>query len=280
MINRRESRKAFNIAVVKKGSLYDIVRFTNGFDNEPITLLPNIEKNEIEAKLERAIHLVAATSQEWGVIITPQDRNDIVRLVLMLEDSGINSSDITAQKNGMILFNHRSDDMEKARKDIENFLKENNYIFNEDTVSITRPFTGKVEEISTVEQEPVELKKEEVKPTTASVEDRDKITYEALNKYPELLDNPELKTLHASLEQKFAKQVQLPPSINATDMDNTVITDSIKQNNTDAYIKKLDNKIFASIDDFIKDANDNGVSMADFIKYAKDNPDVIIKRIQ
>lgn len=290
MINRKESRKAFNIAVVKNGSLYDIVRYTKGFDKEPITLLPNVDKNEIEAKLERAIHLIASTSQEFGVIIIPQDRNDIVRLVLMFEDSGINSSDIVAQKNGFIRFNHRSDSAETARTDIESFLAENKYPFDEETISIMDKITDTV----TPAISPTSLKlspqienKPKPKPTTASLSESDLATLQAFKDYPELLNNPQLKAMYNTLIQKTgAKQEQLPPSIIATDEDNTVIQDSVnlmenqeKGKTPDEYISELQ-KTFSSASDLIKDANNNGISTEDFIKYAKANPEKIVKFIQ
>ena len=118
-MDTRKSRSCYNLAIVKKGSRFDIVRYNNGFDREPVTILRNLDKTEINAKFQRAIKLIGSTMSLFSVFIRPFDKNQLVELVLMLEDSGIAQGDIKIQANGTVYFKMSGEDDQYVQDNIE-----------------------------------------------------------------------------------------------------------------------------------------------------------------
>ena len=116
-MDTRKSRSCYNLAIVKKGSRFDIVRYNNGFDREPVTILRNLDKTEINAKFQRAIKLIGSTMSLFSVFIRPFDKNQLVELVLMLEDSGIAQGDIKIQANGTVYFKMSGEDAVLGKSD-------------------------------------------------------------------------------------------------------------------------------------------------------------------
>ena len=137
-MNTKESRRVFNLAISKKGNRFDIVRYNNGFDNQPDIILKNICKEDLQAKFNRAIELIGSTMKEWGVFLRPDSRNRLVELVLIIEDSGINTSDIKIQENGLIYFKTKGETDETTEKNVESVLRDGGFEYNEDTITIVR----------------------------------------------------------------------------------------------------------------------------------------------
>ena len=161
-MDTRKSRSCYNLAIVKKGSRFDIVRYNNGFDREPVTILRNLDKTEINAKFQRAIKLIGSTMSLFSVFIRPFDKNQLVELVLMLEDSGIAQGDIKIQANGTVYFKMSGEDDQYVQDNIESLLRENNFDFDSDMITVSRGDAMEPPQLKKASVQPIEPVKKEV----------------------------------------------------------------------------------------------------------------------
>lgn len=269
---RKDSRKVYNLAVVKKGNRFDIVRYNNGFDNEPSIILRDVTKEEINSKFNRAIQLIASTMKEFGVFLRPSDRNKLVELVLIIEDSGVNISDIKIQDNGIIYFKVNGEDDASVRKNIESILRENNFEYETNTVTVTRGDAIIDDKEDTKKEEPVEEKKSQL-----SLDEKELVEFETLNKYAELQNNPELKERYAYLKNKFG-YIQHSPSLDESVPEPLSLVEP-KVNPVETYLNKLTTK-YDSANDLIKSLLDFGIKVEDIKEFFTKNPESLVTYIK
>jgi len=288
-MNIKESRRVFNLAISKKGNRFDIVRYNNGFDNQPDIILKNICKEDLQAKFNRAIELIGSTMKEWGVFLRPDSRNKLVELVLIIEDSGINTSDIKIQENGLIYFKTKGETDELVEKNVESVLRDGGFEYNDDTITVVRGDAivsdkkASVNEIgfeypatNTVYQKTTKDNIDTRIDPQPQFDDREKQEYEALKLYPVLQGNPELKARFDYLNKKYG-YVQHSPSMDAND------TDPIKEvepkvNKVEVYLERL-TKNFSSAQELLQDMITNGISVEEIKEFNKNNPKELAKHI-
>lgn len=139
-MDKRESRKNFNIMARKFGDCYNIVRYVNGFSKEPVVLFRGItNRSEVLGRLEKALKIISSISSNFGVLIQPSDKSQMVEIAMIIEDSGIAVNDIRVQKNGVVYFLSKGESDSVVRTNVEDVLTEANIPFNKNTVTITRP---------------------------------------------------------------------------------------------------------------------------------------------
>ena len=122
-MNKDQIRKAHNVAIKKaQNDTYNIVRYASGFNKEPIILLKNVKKADLEKKVSRVLEIIAEASSTYTVFIKPQDKKTIAQIAIAIEDSGLASSDVHVQKDGKIIFWADGDDATDIRNSIEDLL--------------------------------------------------------------------------------------------------------------------------------------------------------------
>lgn len=122
-MNRDQIRKAHNVAIKKAANnTYNIVRYANGFNKEPIILLKNVKQADLERKVSRVLEIIAEASSTYTVFIKPHDRKTIAQIAIAIEDSGLASSDVHVQKDGKIIFWADGDDAADVKGNIEDLL--------------------------------------------------------------------------------------------------------------------------------------------------------------
>lgn len=276
-MNTKKSRSCYNLAIVKKGSRFDIVRYNNGFDREPVTILRNLDKNEINAKFQRAIKLIGSTMNLFSVFIRPFDKNQLVELVLMLEDSGIAQGDIKIQANGTVYFKMQGEDDKYVRDNIESLLRENNFDFDSDMITVARgdamePTPVKKASVQTMEP----VKKEVVKTSNLTAEEQEEL--EAIQMYPELMANPELKAKYEDLMKKSGSTVQPSPSMDENDID-PINTVTPKVNKAEQFLTSTPNK-YESGEKLVQAMLDNGISVEEIKECYKNKPELLKSALQ
>lgn len=288
-MNTKESRQVFNLAILKKGSRFDIVRYNNGFDNQPDIILKNICKEDLQTKFNRAIELIGSTMKEWGVFLRPDSRNGLVELVLIIEDSGINTSDIRIQENGLIYFKTKGETDELVEKNVESVLRDGGFEYNDDTITVVRGDAivsdkkASVNEIgfeypatNTVYQKTTKDNIDTKIDPQPQFDDREKQEYEALKLYPVLQGNPELKARFDYLNKKYG-YVQHSPSMDANDIDPIKEVEP-KVNKVEVYLERLQ-KNFSSAQELLQDMITNGISVEEIKEFNKNNPKELAKHI-
>ena len=288
-MNTKESRRVFNLAISKKGNRFDIVRYNNGFDNQPDIILKNICKEDLQAKFNRAIELIGSTMKEWGVFLRPDSRNRLVELVLIIEDSGINTSDIKIQENGLIYFKTKGETDETTEKNVESVLRDGGFEYNEDTITIVRgdailpDKSASVNEIgfeypstNTVYQKTTKDNIDTKIDPQPPFDEREKQEYEALKLYPVLQENPELKARFDYLNKKYG-YVQHSPSIDSNDIDPIERVEP-KVDKVEVYLERL-TKNFSSAQELLQDMITNGISVEEIKEFNKSNPKELAKHI-
>lgn len=289
-MNTKKSRQVFNLAIVKKGSRFDIVRYSNGFDREPVTILKNLNKTEINAKFQRAIKLIASTMSLFSVFIRPYDKNQLVELVLMLEDSGITQEDIKIQTNGLVFFQMQGDDDKSVRESIESLLRENNFEYDSSMITVARgdamvPAQEKKAEVKDMgfESKPtdtvyLQTNKEDVDTQISPLSKEDQETLDTIKMYPELLSNPELKAKYEELIKKVGTTIQPSPSIDASDID-PIKTVEPKINKAEQFLTSTTSK-FSSGEELVQAMVDNGISVEEIKECYKNKPELLKSVLQ
>ena len=276
-MNTKKSRSCYNLAIVKKGSRFDIVRYNNGFDREPVTILRNLDKNEINAKFQRAIKLIGSTMSLFSVFIRPFDKNQLVELVLMLEDSGIAQGDIKIQANGTVYFKMQGEDDKYVRDNIESLLRENNFDFDSDMVTVARGDAMEPAPVKKASVQPMEpVKKEVVKTSNLTAEEQEEL--EAIQMYPELMANPELKAKYEDLMKKSGSTVQPSPSMDENDID-PINTVTPKVNKAEQFLTSTPNK-YESGEKLVQAMLDNGISVEEIKECYKNKPELLKSALQ
>ena len=139
-MDKRKSRQSFNIVAKKIGNSYSILRYANGFSKEPVVLFKNIlSKEETINKIDRAIKIISKVVSDYGVLIQPSDKSQMIEIAMVMEDSGISANNIRVQKNGVIYFLAKGDSDASVRANVEDILDDHNIPFNANTVTVTRP---------------------------------------------------------------------------------------------------------------------------------------------
>ena len=276
-MNTKKSRSCYNLAIVKKGSRFDIVRYNNGFDREPVTILRNLDKNEINAKFQRAIKLIGSTMSLFSVFIRPFDKNQLVELVLMLEDSGIAQGDIKIQANGTVYFKMQGEDDKYVRDNIESLLRENNFDFDSDMVTVARGDAMEPTPVKKASVQPMEpTKKEVVKTSNLTAEEQEEL--ETIQMYPELMANPELKAKYEELMKKSGSTVQPSPSMDENDID-PINTVTPKVNKAEQFLTSTPNK-YDSGEKLVQAMLDNGISVEEIKECYKNKPELLKSALQ
>lgn len=287
-MNIEKSRKYYNLAIEKSGELFNIVRFVNGFDNKPVTILKNIPKDKIEAKFNRALELIGSTMTDWLVFLRPGDRNKLVELVLIIEDSGINTTDIKIQDNGIIYFKVKGETDSDVRNNVESILRENGFEYDTNTVTVSRGDAikertkkseivdyGQFSKVGEVTQQGVDTS--DVPEETQDDVDPEFEQYEAIKSNPILLNNPEIKEKYEYLKKKFATTIQQSPSIDESDVDllkEVNVSDKVVE-----YLNSLD-KTFAKSEDLISDLLTNGFTVDEIKNTLVNHKDLFIEHIK
>lgn len=276
-MNTKKSRSCYNLAIVKKGSRFDIVRYNNGFDREPVTILRNLDKNEINAKFQRAIKLIGSTMNLFSVFIRPFDKNQLVELVLMLEDSGIAQGDIKIQANGTVYFKMQGEDDKYVRDNIESLLRENNFDFDSDMITVARGDAMEPAPVKKASVQPMEpVKKEVVKTSNLTAEEQEEL--ETIQMYPELMANPELKAKYEELMKKSGSTVQPSPSMDENDID-PINTVTPKVNKAEQFLTSTSNK-YESGEKLVQAMLDNGISVEEIKECYKNKPELLKSALQ
>lgn len=122
-MNKEQIRKNHNVAVMYKKATkdYNIVRYSNGFNKEPIILLKGIKREELENKVARVLRIIAEASTTFTVFIKPE-RKYITQIAIGIEDAGVNSSDVHIQSDGKIIFWSEGEDETEVRNKVEDVL--------------------------------------------------------------------------------------------------------------------------------------------------------------
>lgn len=279
-MNTKASRSCYNLAIVKKGSRFDIVRYNNGFDREPVTILRNLDKTEINAKFQRAIKLIGSTMSLFSVFIRPYDKNQLVELVLMLEDSGITQEDIKIQTNGIVYFKMQGEDDASVRENIESLLRENNFDYDSSMITIARGDAMEPEQTKKASVQPMEFtpKAEPVEKKATNLTESEQEELETINMYPELMANPELKARYEELIKKSGTTVQPSPSIDESDVD-PIKTVTPKMNKAEQFLTSTPNK-YQSGEDLVQAMLDNGISVEEIKECYKNKPELLKKALQ
>lgn len=276
-MDTKKSRSCYNLAIVKKGSRFDIVRYNNGFDREPVTILRNLDKNEINAKFQRAIKLIGSTMNLFSVFIRPFDKNQLVELVLMLEDSGIAQGDIKIQANGTVYFKMQGEDDKYVRDNIESLLRENNFDFDSDMITVARGDAMEPTPVKKASVQPMEpVKKEVVKTSNLTAEEQEEL--ETIQMYPELMANPELKAKYEELMKKSGSTVQPSPSMDENDID-PINTVTPKVNKAEQFLTSTPNK-YDSGEKLVQAMLDNGISVEEIKECYKNKPELLKAALQ
>lgn len=282
-MNTKKIRSCYNLAITKSGNNYNIIRYVNGFDNEPVTILKNLDKNEVNSKFQRAINLIAGTMSDYGVFIKPMDKNQLVELVLVLEDSGISTSDIKIQNNGTVYFKMSGEDDTYVRNNIEGLLRENNFDYEHEMITVTRgdalnaPSEKKAElvefkPISKTEDVYLQTDKEEVDTVKSKLSEKEQEELETLQMYPELRSNAELKDRYNYLIEKVGATVQPSPSMDESTID-PISTSDVKENLAEKFLLNIDKK-FDSAQDLINSMLSNGVDIEQIKECYKNRPEL------
>lgn len=289
-MDTKKSRKVFNLAIVKKGSRFDIVRYNNGFDREPVTILKNLDKTEINAKFQRAIKLIASTMSLFSVFIRPYDKNQLVELVLMLEDSGITQEDIKIQTNGLVYFKMQGDDDKSVRDSVESLLRENNFEYDSSMITVARgdamvPSKEKKAEVQDMgfiasQNNTVYLQtnKEDIDTQVSPLSKDEQETLDAIKMYPELMSNPELKAKYDELMKKVGTTIQPSPSIDSSDVDPMTTVDT-KVNKAEQFLTSTQTK-FSSGEELVQALLDNGISVDEIKECYKTKPELLKSVLQ
>lgn len=276
-MNTKKSRSCYNLAIVKKGSRFDIVRYNNGFDREPVTILRNLDKNEINAKFQRAIKLIGSTMNLFSVFIRPFDKNQLVELVLMLEDSGIAQGDIKIQANGTVYFKMQGEDDKYVRDNIESLLRENNFDFDSDMITVARGDAMEPPQVKKATVQPMEqVKKEVVKTSNLTAEEQEEL--ETIQMYPELMANPELKAKYEELMKKSGSTTQPSPSMDENDID-PINTVTPKINKAEQFLTSTSTK-YDSGEKLVQAMLDNGISVEEIKECYKNKPELLKSALQ
>ena len=289
-MDTKKSRKVFNLAIVKKGSRFDIVRYNNGFDREPVTILKNLDKTEINAKFQRAIKLIASTMSLFSVFIRPYDKNQLVELVLMLEDSGITQEDIKIQTNGLVYFKMQGDDDKSVRDSVESLLRENNFEYDSSMITVARgdamvPYKEKKAEVQDMgfiasQNNTVYLQtnKEDIDTQVSPLSKDEQETLDAIKMYPELMSNPELKAKYDELMKKVGTTIQPSPSIDSSDVDPITAVET-KINKAEQFLTSTTSK-FSSGEELVQAMLDNGISVDEIKDCYKTKPELLKSVLQ
>lgn len=122
-MNKEQIRKNHNVAIQYKKATkdYNIVRYANGFNKEPIVLLKGVKRDEIENKVARVLRIIAEASTTFTVFIKPE-RKYITQIAIAIEDSGINTSDVHIQSDGKIIFWAEGEDDTEVQNNVEDVL--------------------------------------------------------------------------------------------------------------------------------------------------------------
>lgn len=276
-MDTKKSRSCYNLAIVKKGSRFDIVRYNNGFDREPVTILRNVDKNEINSKFQRAIKLIGSTMSLFSVFIRPFDKNQLVELVLMLEDSGIAQGDIKIQSNGTVYFKMQGEDDKYVRDNIESLLRENNFDFDSDMITVARGDAMEPTPVKKASVQPMEqVKKEVVKTSNLTAEEQEEL--ETIQMYPELMANPELKAKYEELMKKSGSTTQPSPSMDENDID-PINTVTPKVNKAEQFLTSTSNK-YESGEKLVQAMLDNGISVEEIKECYKNKPELLKSALQ
>lgn len=276
-MDTRKSRSCYNLAIVKKGSRFDIVRYNNGFDREPVTILRNLDKNEINAKFQRAIKLIGSTMSLFSVFIRPFDKNQLVELVLMLEDSGIAQGDIKIQANGTVYFKMAGEDDQYVQDNIESLLRENNFDFDSDMITVSRGDAMEPPQVKKASVQPMEpVKKEVVKTSNLTAEEQEEL--ETIQMYPELMANPELKAKYEDLMKKSGSTTQPSPSMDENDID-PINTVTPKVNKAEQFLTSTSTK-YDSGEKLVQAMLDNGISVEEIKECYKNKPELLKSALQ
>lgn len=280
-MDTKKSRSCYNLAIVKKGSRFDIVRYNNGFDKEPVTILRNLDKTEINAKFQRAIKLIGSTMGSFSVFIRPYDKNQLVELVLMLEDSGITQEDIKIQTNGTVYFKMQGEDDQSVRNNVESLLRENNFDYDSSMITIARGDALEPEQPKKASVQPMEYTPKvsvvETKPVSALTETEQE-ELDTIKMYPELMANPELKERYEVLMKKSGSTIQPSPSIDASDVD-PIKTVTPKVNKAEQFLTSTSNK-YESGEKLVQAMLDNGISVEEIKECYKNKPELLKKALQ
>ena len=276
-MDTRKSRSCYNLAIVKKGSRFDIVRYNNGFDREPVTILRNLDKTEINAKFQRAIKLIGSTMSLFSVFIRPFDKNQLVELVLMLEDSGIAQGDIKIQANGTVYFKMSGEDDQYVQDNIESLLRENNFDFDSDMITVSRGDAMAPPQVKKASVQPMEpVKKEVVKTSNLTAEEQEEL--ETIQMYPELMANPELKAKYEDLMKKSGSTTQPSPSMDENDID-PINTVTPKVNKAEQFLTSTSTK-YDSGEKLVQAMLDNGISVEEIKECYKNKPELLKSALQ
>lgn len=277
-MNTKKSRSCYNLAIVKKGSRFDIVRYNNGFDREPVVILRNLDSTEINAKFQRAIKLIGSTMSLFSVFIRPYDKNQLVELVLMLEDSGITQEDIKIQTNGIVYFKMQGEDDTSVRENIESLLRENNFDYDSNMITIARGDALEPEQSKKASVQPMEYtpKVTEVKQSNLTETEQEEL--DTIKMYPELMANPELKERYEVLMKKSGSTIQPSPSIDASDVD-PIKTVEPKVNKAEQFLTSTPNK-YKSGEELVQAMLDNGISVEEIKECYKNKPELLKKALQ
>ena len=276
-MDTRKSRSCYNLAIVKKGSRFDIVRYNNGFDREPVTILRNLDKTEINAKFQRAIKLIGSTMSLFSVFIRPFDKNQLVELVLMLEDSGIAQGDIKIQANGTVYFKMSGEDDQYVQDNMESLLRENNFDFDADMITVSRGDAMEPPKVKKASVQPMEpVKKEVVKTSNLTAEEQEEL--ETIQMYPELMANPELKAKYEDLMKKSGSTTQPSPSMDENDID-PINTVTPKVNKAEQFLTSTSTK-YDSGEKLVQAMLDNGISVEEIKECYKNKPELLKSALQ
>lgn len=279
-MDTKKSRSCYNLAIVKKGSRFDIVRYNNGFDKEPATILRGLCKDEVQSKFQRAIKLIASTMSQFSVFIRPYDKNQLVELVLMIEDSGITQEDIKIQNNGTIYFKMLGEDDSSVRNSVESLFRENNVDFDSSMITVSRGDALDTEKkVKAIMSEFGVVKQAEpVKKPTSNLTEEEQDTLDTLRMYPELVANPELKAKYDELIKKEGTTIQPSPSMEENDIDpiNTVKTNI---NKAEVFLTSIQQK-FTSGEALVQAMLDNGISVEEIKECYKNKPELLQKALQ
>ena len=277
-MNTKKSRSCYNLAIVKKGSRFDIVRYNNGFDREPVTILRNLDKSEINAKFQRAIKLIGSTMSLFSVFIRPYDKNQLVELVLMLEDSGITQEDIKIQTNGIVYFKMQGEDDASVRDNIESLLRENNFDYDSNMITVARGDALEPEQPKKASIQPMEPIQKVAEVKSSNLTDEEQEELDTIKMYPELMANPELKAKYEELMKKSGATIQPSPSIDASDVD-PIQTVTPKVNKAEQFLTSTPNK-YNSGEELVQAMLDNGISVEEIKECYKNKPELLKKALQ
>ena len=289
-MDTKKSRQVYNLAILKKGNRFDVVRYNNGFDREPSTILKNLSKEEVQGKFQRAIKLIASTMSLYSVIIKPYDKNQLVELVLMIEDSGITQDDIKIQTNGTIFFTVQGEDDKSVQENVESLLRENNFDYDSSMITVARGDAFTAPQIKKSESQDMgfiakptdtvykQTPKEEVDTQISPLSKDEQETLDTLKMYPELRANPELQSKYDELMKKLGSTVQPSPSIDSSDVD-PIKTVEPKVNKAEQFLTTTSTH-FKSGEELVQAMLDNGVSVEEIKECYKNKPELLQKALQ